>query len=457
MSVSYQVFFVLNWLSAILAVPAAIALAVLSLLDAFENEARISFGGVSIFAVMWTIFLRLHSQRTRIRAGSSPLGCSDAPFTEEQLVAAVARIVKNTGNPPEIISGGWGFFLWRRRAARSRIFLHNFRGLNSNSNDRWRAGTPLAQVAKELKKRNLVFPSSPTMDFIGVGTWFAMSNHGNGGDANTGSSKCLLDARVLNMETGSIDTIRYAELRRRFDYSPKQYLILDVRFQNLITNTDLHKRALIVDSPDSAAAWLAPGAVLRVLFLGSARSYGLGIRWTNAVPDELPEHRDPHFGSRVCLFWQADVFSALCCGWHEPLSNFSSVESHYNANRWTPTVLPLMTVSVVLGGYKNFEVIFKLDDALNGNRLFRLISSMHGLHRRLGGRTEIRCGATASSAPIFMDCVLRKGFSEVFQLLADEFAVTECALHTSKAQTLTSPLNKVSYGTMLGIETRQQP
>ena len=458
----YNALFLLVWTPAILAIPASITLASFGIYWAATDEDPeryvIAFV-VSAALVLGTSLLRTNGSRVAIRAGGFAFCNGDAtPTTEEGLRASVRRIVAQTGAPPTVVGSGWAQLIKRQPAKGTRLFLHSFVGRQPDG--RWRSGTTIETVAKALLKEGgasgTTFGSHPTMDRITIGSWFSHANHGNTGDLSKGSSKSLKNARVLNMRTDEVTVMEYPQIRRLFDgleegLDPSDHAILDVAFQNLVPNHDVQKRGAIVDSPQTAADWLAPGAYLRVLFQGAARSYSIGVRWEDVYKQTT--HRDPHFCSRFCLFTQVDVFSVVF-GWHEPMSRYDGITSRYEANRWTPVVLlPIDSVAIVLLGIRNFEIIFKLDRVLDGNTLFSLSRSLIDLHKRIGGRSEIRYGGPAANAPVFLDCAVAKGHEKIFSLLRSRFGVTACALHPGKHTALsTAPLERVPVARMYGME-----
>jgi hypothetical protein len=306
MTCAYNLYFVFVWSTAILAIPAAVTLLVLSIqwsiphnhnnttvqdnVDTHPDRFIAGYVGFAIF-VVWTTLLRMHGPRVRIRAGAWPALCHGdiTPETETELLAGISEMIRKTKQPPAIVGSGWGFFIKRYGPTGPRVFLHNYKGRDAFNRNRWKAGTTIAAVAVELKNEGLTFPSHPTMDYISIGSWFGFGNHGNGGDENSGSSKCLETARVLDMSNMSINEMRYPELRRAFDNDHKRYCILDVTFKGLVKNTNLIKKGLIIDSARSADAWLEDGAVLRVCFQGASRSYAIGTRWTKVSSCPIPD------------------------------------------------------------------------------------------------------------------------------------------------------------------------
>lgn len=459
---AYVAFFLLWWVPAILAVPASLTLLGLGiawLVDDVDSVPRYAVAfGVAAALALYTILLRLHTPRVLIRAGAFPALClGDAtPTTEEALRSAVRKILARTGKPPTVVGSGWGYFLTREGAKGTRLFLHAFKGRQPDAPQRWRSGTTIAEVSKTLlKEEGVTFSSHPTMDYIGLGSWYARGNHGNTGDSSKGSSKSLRDARVLNMTTDTIERMEYPAIRRLFDGvggdDPAKYMILDMALQNLVPNDDIQKKGIIIDSPEAAAEWLAPGSHLRVCFQGAARSYALGIRWQEIY--EETKHRDPHFGSRLGLYFQADICSVIC-GCHEPMSAFRGITSRYNANRWMPVIFPIETVTVLLSGIRNFEIVFQLGKPLDGATMYAMIRSLIELHKVIGGRSEIRYSKSRATSPVYLDCAVARGSDRIFALLQERFGVTRCSLHPGKHTALsTAPLERVplaeTYGMLL--------
>ena len=307
---------------------------------------------------------------------------------------------------------------------------------------RWLAGTTIATVNKSLRKRDMTLPSHPTMDFVSCGAWVAMSNHGNSADSFNDDEAAIKDVKLLDMRQNTTEIVSFKETRKRFSGARRaDYCVVDVAF-NPVANVDVQKMGVVIDSPETAASWLAPGAKLRMAFLGAARSHAIGMRWS--TPYSETTHRDPHCCGRFSTFLQVDVCSAVC-GCIEPMSHFGGKTTLYDANRWVPPVLPIMTVAVVIGGVRNFEVLFKLPEPLDGNRLFKLTNAGIAVHKRHGGRSEIRYGRPSANSVIYYDVSMSRGFGDVFQMLKDVMGVERVALHDGKFNSLsTAPLQRVS-------------
>ncbi|MGZ0214092.1 MAG: hypothetical protein ACKVI4_16570 [Actinomycetales bacterium] len=481
MTCAYSTYFVLVWGSVALAVPAAVALLGLSVrwtvphehwnatADAYDGEAHahahtlryaLGYGGVALLA-LWTTLMRLHGPRLHVRAGAWPsLGCGDAyPTSEEELVAAVRHIRRRHGRNPEIVGAAWGFFLRRRGPVGPRVYTHRFKGLQPNG--RWAAGTTIDAVVRHYEKRGRTFSTHPTMDYISVGAWFAMGNHGNGGNhpLTKGSSGTLKDAHVLDMDSMIIMTMDYPALRRAFDASPRSYCLLSVAFKEdaMIDDVWVQKEGVFVDSAHSAERWLAEDAHLRVMFQGAGRAYALGARWNPVpkrfVPQRGVHHIDPHSCQRWCFYTQMDTCSAAC-GWHEPITHFDGYTTYADANRWMPPVLPVQELLVVLAGYRNYEIIFRLPYALSGVTLWPLVRALIKMHEEIGGRSELRYGKGGPDTPIFLDMAIRRELDRPFRLLYHQFGVREVALHPGKFwPASTRPCARVSQATVYGMDT----
>jgi hypothetical protein len=416
--------------------------------------------------ILWILW-RGHDVRVSVRSGSFPNFCTGDrfPSTEDELIAAVTQLTAGGTKPaPRIVGSGWGFFLYRRGPKGPRIFLHNYKGRQPKDigDDRWRSGTTIMAFTQEMKKnRNLegeadplVLETYPTMDYISIGAWFAMGNHGNGGPASGRSADSLKNARMLNMETLEVDTVTYKAIRERFDAeqfkpnTPSKWCILDVAFTNLKKDRDLQKRGMILDPKTvegrkNIDEWLGPRSYLRVIFQGAARDYAIGLVWTD-VYDEENSHRDPHCCSRFCQYAQVDNCS-VACGWHEPMNKFNGMITRFYANKWMPPIFPIEQVFVIVAGYRNFEIFWKPSRTLDGDYLRTLVAACIKLHADFGGRSEIRNGSPTGL--MCLDVSLRGNFSAPFKMLKDELGVTECALHLGKwnnpLEISTRPLKRV--------------
>lgn len=396
--------------------------------------------------------MRLRTRRISIRVAAWP---SIWPISETlfavhyyprncaELVEAIEKCGRKYCKCPAIIGAGWGHFLSRTASKGPRIFTHKMCTYEMQGKTVWwNAGATIYDVAKYYEREGRALTTAPTMDHISVGAWFAMGNHGNGGNHACvhGSSGTMHLAEVMDMETFCRSYCNYEQIREIFDDECKQkkFCILRVSLKSdkLIDNIWLQKSAIAIEVGDanSAQRWLKEGAFLRVLFMGSARKYALGIRWDCAGirPVRGKDHIDPHCCQRFCTWLQADVCSAWI-GWREQLNKWTGYTTYANANRWMPPLFPIQTALTVLLGYKNFELIFRWNKDNNDSAFLNFVLALIKMHECFGGRSEIRWGNNFNNAPMFLDVSMYNNLEQPLIVLRDH-GVIEYALHPGKYQ-----------------------
>lgn len=466
----YQLFFVTIWSTAILAIPAAIACIVVAMVwAALSNWAAVGvIAAVAAILILYTALLRTHTPRVLIRSGAFPALCRGdvTPTTTEELLVGVERL-RSLGKPPPIVNAGWGFFLKRSAPPAPRLFLHQFKGVYTAKPNAWLAGTTIAKVQADLRKRTppMTLASHPTMAYIGIASWFAYANHGNQGDAGFGTHQVFKSAGVVDMMSDSTSiriVTEYADLRKLFDNpeSAKNHLIVWVQV-NIVEDTWVQQLAVKVRDPETCAQWLAPGAKLRLCFVGAAREYGIGLRWQ--TPYLETDHIDPHFCSRFSKFIQVDVCSSISCGLcykggHEPIIDLErnadgriigndpwrGKSKLSDANKWVPGILPIMTTFIILSGTRNFEIFFRYPK-FDGTVMWKMLRRLTEMHQRVGGRTELRY-AGSEYGIVCLDVSMRQAFVQPFQLLY-ELGVRRIALHPGKWTGVdATPFRPVSIG-----------
>ena len=399
-------YFVIFWLLAIIAIPISFILLVeqqwiwFSILFLFVCAARLDAVRISIRTGAW---------------GNTPQAC-----------ASKKLLAKYTTQKPTIVGRGWGYFLQRKWAGTSSVLsMRNFTGRRDDGC--WAAGSTIKTVSQYFKKYNFTFPSHPSYDDITIGSWIAAGCHGSGGDAGGPSSSVLQYAEVVCFDTPhtsqSVRKVKsYKKIREIFDTKGHNCVITWIKFHKLWPNHTVQKSAFDVNTLDGAEQWLSKGAILRVLFVGAARD-GMGIRWQ--MPYYNTEHMDPHCCSKCSTFIQADCCSA-CCGFREKYTNWNGLTTLREANRWCPTILPIETFITVVGGYKNFEIIFRVIE-MTPTLLLNMVTQLREMHREIGGRTEIRYG----TGVVFWDLSLQQSFERPYMLL-QKLGVVRIALHLSK-------------------------
>jgi hypothetical protein len=454
MSTAYNTFYVLVWGSAVLSIPAALGLFVWLLLSAIphahDHGIRIGIlSGAIVLLIAWTMLLRNHRFRVLVRASAFPALCrGDASPSEElDLRQFVVECVRTNKKPPSVVGGGWGFFLKRFGPKAPRLFTHNFVGQHDTNTKLWKAGTTIARVQKHLSKQGQTLAHFPTMDFIAIGSWVACANHGNLGDASMTVEEMIVSVVVLDMLNNTTKTLDYRRSRALFDSKDSaKYMVLYVEFAS-VSNVDVRKRGIIVKDEASAAEWLKPGAKLRMLFLGAARSYAIGLRWESSYSETT--HRDPHFCTLCCSWFQVDLCSVVC-GWHESIKMYEGKSSLANANRWTPHIYPIMNILLIFSGLRNFEVLVPFGKVLDAATFSRLLRELIQMHKRLGGRCEIRYGKLQADTILYLDFSLSRGFDQPFKLLHERFGIGRVALHPGKYSDLpTAPCKRASVSALL--------
>ena len=466
MTCSYSTVYALALARTILLIPSGIALVVLAFVLDVSNGVRIAVGVLGGVAIVFGIYLRTHEAMVHRRSGSvfslpNPF-IHHYPRTEKDVQDGITYEIMHRpyyllgAKEPlvAVVGSGWGFFERRNGPSGVKLFTHRMHGrvidlTLPSYQQRWLAGSTIAEVSRSLlRENNACFFSHPTMDYISVGSWLALGNHGNAGDSGRPSSKAMTSARVVDLRTGdSFEVTEYRALRELFDGTVAggndhlnhaiTSVVFDLRKEFMKRPADevVLKRRIDVGGAndiDGASEWLNLGALQRVLFMGGARKYALGVRW-EAVPtkcDTTFDHVDPHTCSRFCMYLQSDPCS-VWCGWSREKPAWRTKVAYYESLRWVPLLYPVMMLFVVLTGHRNFEIVFRYEDGQFGpDRLAKLVSEMIALHKQIGGRSEVRYGGTGK--PIFLDVVLRRDFHKVFSVLYDRLGIQTLALHPGK-------------------------
>ena len=392
---------------------------------------------LAIVALAMRLRLRGAGARARLLSGNSPFAWSRAPRTVEELVCELCEAWRAAGQRPAVVGSGWGFFIARAHATNA-VFTHRLRGRLGPF--RFLAGTELRDVERALREAHgKTFWSTPTMQRISIGSWLARSGHGNSGAAGKPSSYAV--ARVLVIDLVSLEEARqgarwveYAEMKREFDARPGRYVIAAVEFNLARMSEDVWLQKRRTDVPfdphtttQGLREWLTPEAVLRVLFIGSARRVGVGVTYVVFDPDEdtvvsrrecgccgrLVPHVDPHDCSAACMSMQLDTCS-LVCGWYERAKrSWRGVIRLSDANAFSPdpSWLVFPTLSL-LSGTVNYELIFVLPLIVAPTprkqelRVQKLCNALLKLYESAWGRSELRMGSLDKGL-VFVDCITR--------------------------------------------------
>jgi hypothetical protein len=427
--------------------------------------------GALLALVLYMYFVIHHTSRLRIRSGAPPLLLNfRTPSSSAELETEVKKIgVTNV----HVVNGGWGMFLQRRGADPSRrVYMSSLvgrampgslervtsaedeRGVENTSKGvvtTWLAGTPLAHINSYLqKKHDCTLPHVPTMQYIGVGSWAATFSHGNEGPDNTES---VILAVYVASRPGKIPYAGYCKMcgadilnrmtKPPYDLRARNHVVVAVEVAS-IRNDLVQKSLTLVYDEEDMRTWLDKNACLRLMFFGSSRSYKLGLAWERTGIDwKKAKHKDPHTGSTIGPFFQADIFSVRCGCCLESPQNWTGVSTMETANNWVPWLSPFETVFTIISGYVNTEYVFKLKSA-EVAATWEFAHDAHDIFlHHATGRGELRRPKNQgpNSTLVYFDTVVREGwffkfdFARFARLLEKHAADGKFALHPGKAHT----------------------
>jgi hypothetical protein len=427
------------------------------------------FGLLAGAAVALLLRLRLAAAgaRARILSGNSPFGCFRAPRSPEEFAEELCATWMATGRRPTVVGSGWGWFIGRARA-RDAVFTHKLRGRIGEFS--FLAGTELRSVEVALRKAHgRTFWSTPTMQRISIGSWLARSCHGNSGAAGKPSSYAA--ARVLVVDLTTLHAARagarwldYATIKHELDARPGQHAVAAVEFEPERMPVDFwlqKRRTDVVPDPFVACQglreWLAPDAVLRVLFFGAARrDLAIGVVYAPFDPEEdapdvrreccgccgrMVPHVDPHDCSAACMSMQLDTCS-LVCGWYETAKrSWRGIIKLSDANAFSPDPSWLgFPIVALLSGTVNFEFIFVLPQLVAPTprsqelRVQKLCNALFGVFRKTWGRSELRMGSLDKGL-VFVDCIAReRDAAAIVAAIKPHAHAGTVALHDGKFQ-----------------------
>jgi hypothetical protein len=427
------------------------------------------FGLLAGAAVALLLRLRLAAAgaRARILSGNSPFGCFRAPRSPEEFAEELCATWMATGRRPTVVGSGWGWFIGRARA-RDAVFTHKLRGRIGEFS--FLAGTELRSVEVALRKAHgRTFWSTPTMQRISIGSWLARSCHGNSGAAGKPSSYAA--ARVLVVDLTTLHAARagarwldYATIKHELDARPGQHAVAAVEFEPERMPVDFwlqKRRTDVVPDPFVACQglreWLAPEAVLRVLFFGAARrDLAIGVVYAPFDPEEdapdvrreccgccgrMVPHVDPHDCSAACMSMQLDTCS-LVCGWYETAKrSWRGIIKLSDANAFSPDPSWLgFPIVALLSGTVNFELIFVLPLLVAPTprsqelRVQKLCNALFGVFRKTWGRSELRMGSLDKGL-VFVDCIAReRDAAAIVAAIKPHAHAGTVALHDGKFQ-----------------------
>ena len=356
------------------------------------------------------------------------------------------------------IGHGWSFWLNKTTARSPRLFLHGLRGRVPKRDappvgDHWYyTGTTVGEVMSSLKtipssesNYGHTLASTPSHSTISLGGWVAARAHGTGG---TLWSKTIAYGWLFDQESGEFGVWDYDTIKAFFgrcgvgSFDARQYILIAVcviPIPNHWVRLEVKKK-MPEKTDTSSSWWLAEPSRLRCIFVG--RRGSLLMLWKpSAYSDETKHHIDPHFCSRECRYFQADLLSSVQSARHQTRKWFAKpVEESKgwdgltllsNANEFSPLISAL---AMAIGTfYHNIEFFLKVSD-MTSARLDKLQDKLIDYHTKHGGRTELRFGVFddgnadyLSRGKVFVDFSLtnlRAGLGGACAILQEVFGTT---------------------------------
>lgn len=433
-SVIYCTSFALPWIFSILAIPACILLLGYSIVwampQADENvhahPVQYVVGFVfTTLLLSFVLYTRYWPRvKNQIRAGVWPLSlCDPMPTTEDDLIFECCNA--HAKGKLTVVSHAWSFYLAKKRATGRRVWTLKYTGQMPNM--RWKSGTTLLAVKNELAKAGKTFPHSPTMEYASLGSWIATSSHGHPGTETAGSIfNWLSNARVLHVPSGSITEDGPIELLQKFGTCALegQYLVLDVLL-NPISNVTVVRGARVIESVHDCKYWLS-GTHVRIMFIGYFGA--LGIVWNRSDNIEgLHEH--PHCCAPFCFWLTVDAFATIPCAWIGNLRRFDGYATLGNANASiNPPFYPIFSIWGQICCIYNCEIFVPWTPS--PSQLLELVNDITELHRKIGGRTELRLDEYA----VYFDMSFNSPakITKYFRMLCECHGVEKAAQHPGK-------------------------
>ena len=320
------------------------------------------------------------------------------------------------------VGHGWSFFLNKTVASAPRLFMHELTG-RVDARERpkqgrhwYYAGTTIGELLDDLKREpgleaGLTLASTPSHDTITLGGWVAACAHGTGGTLWTPT---IESGVIVDQATGEQQVWSHGDLARHFGrnptaFDPAQIVLVAVCVRPIANDwvrLDVSKWVGDADNvhpwwgrSKQSQWWLTTDSKLRCIFVG--RRGSLMMIWKpSQYDDETRKHIDPHFCSRECRYFQADLLSVVqgardqgrkWFSWPfvEAATKWDGLTRLSNANKFSPLISALGMAVATL--YHNVEFFLKVND-MTARKLDRLQEQLIAFHKKHGGRTEIRFG-----------------------------------------------------------------
>lgn len=277
----------------------------------------------------------------------------------------------------------------------------------------WHAGTTIAEVQRHLRSQGQSLAGHPSLLTATLGGWIFTSSHGSGGTLWTPAFKRV---KVLDHQDGDREqTLSHKREAFGDAYTiadQRRYTIVQVEVQG-VPNVLCERRIAALDTVTAAKTWLTTPSHLRLAFVD--RRGGTGLVWT------------PASGGASSWGLPAWLVSVL------PFVPWSTVartrHMHLDqANAFAPTP-PLWWATACTLLYTNVELFVYV--TMDATMLVQLTHELTEVHKRLGGRTDLRYGP----GKLFVDLAVSRWtrLRPIFETIARVVGTDErVAVHKGK-------------------------
>jgi hypothetical protein len=308
---------------------------------------------------------------------------------------------------------------------------------------RWKAGTRLADVQKELTKHGKVLVNVPSYTEVTIGAWVATMGHGMTG-SRFDHDLVSVRAKVLDMATGIVQEdevdLKLMAAFGKGERLANQFLVLEVNLDGSPTLVE-DKRAVRsmrwIESIEDAKWALRPGTDMMAVFVGHART--LAITWVAQAEGAEPFNK----AGMLTDVWLA-LFSTTGIG----MSKAQGLERTEKLSKavylFSVFLYPVYLFFYLSAGLINFEIYTRMP--LDPKKLLEISTALQPVLARRWGRCEIR----VLGELVFFDFFAWSlaGVREVLDKLARN-GVVKAALHPGKYQV--SPQDAMRSGLQLVV------
>jgi hypothetical protein len=305
---------------------------------------------------------------------------------------------------------------------------------------RWKAGTRLADVQKELTKHGKVLVNVPSYTDVTIGAWVATMGHGMTG-SRFDHDLVSVRAKVLDMATGIVvGNEGGAMLMNKFGSGPRyasQFLVLEVNLEaspTLVEDKLAVRSMRWIESLEDAQWALRTATDMMAVFVGHTRT--LAITWV------VQPNGAPPINNAGAL---TDVWLALFSTTGRGMSKAQGLERTEKLSKavylFSVFLYPVYLFFYLSAGLINFEIYARMP--LEPKKLLSISAALQPVLKRRWGRCEIR----KLGGLVFFDFFAwsSEGVREVLSTLA-KHGVVRASLHPGKYQV------SVEDGTRSGVQ-----